>query len=123
MKIKLLLVVFLFAGSVFGQQRLITGTVKSNTGDLLPAVTVSVAGTKFMEITDENGEYKISVPKGSETRRFSLLGYEGRQLTIGRDYTVIVVLKNVSHAVDEVVVICYGSVALKASIGSLFLVD
>lgn len=123
MKIKLLLVIFLYTSSVLGQQRLITGTVKSNSGNLLPAVTVSVADTKIMEITDENGGYKISVPKGFRTLRFSLLGYEGRQIAIGHDDTVSVILNNISHTVDEVVVIGYGSVAKKDLTGSVGTAD
>lgn len=123
MKIKLLFVLLLCAGSVLGQQRIITGTVTSDVGDPLSAVTVSVADTRIMQMTDGDGKYKINLPKGNATLRFSLLGYEGKQVAIGESDTVNVTLKDVSRTVGEVVVIGYGEVERKDLTGSVGTAD
>ncbi len=68
MRKKLLLTLTLFMvilGSVFAQERTITGTVTSSVEGEgpIPGVTVVVKGTAVGTITDANGKYSVNVPE------------------------------------------------------------
>jgi outer membrane receptor protein involved in Fe transport len=62
---------------VAGTTGKISGTVTNEeTGEPLPGVAVSIAGTKMGALTDENGEYFIlNVPVGTYTLKASLIGF------------------------------------------------
>ena len=65
-------------GSVFAQQRTVTGTVTAVSDGLpLPGVTVVVkeAGT-VGTVTDVDGEYSIQIPAGAENLVFSFIGMD-----------------------------------------------
>lgn len=65
----LLNVTFLFA------QKEISGTVKDNTGAVMPGVNILEKGTKNIVSSDTDGTYKISVQEGASLV-FSYIGYK-----------------------------------------------
>jgi hypothetical protein len=68
-----LLIVLLLLISVVthGQDRVVSGVVRAaEDGTPLPGVNVVVKGTNIGTTTDAEGNYKISVPSGSETLSF-----------------------------------------------------
>lgn len=94
---------------VYAQVR-ITGTVtSSDDGSPLPGVNVLVQGTTTGTTTNTDGEYEISVPEGA-TLVFSFVGYETRetQLSPGQS-SLDVVLQIGTEALDEIVVVGYGT--------------
>lgn len=79
----LLVVALLLAGTVLGQNGVITGTV-TDADDKLPLIGVNVVirGTTFGASTDFDGKYRIgSLPAGSYNVEVSYLGYEKKLLT------------------------------------------
>ncbi len=92
------------------QTRSITGTVTDATdGSLLPAVTVNVKGTATSAMTDENGKFSIQAGQNAKVLVFSFVGYKQVEVTIGASNTVNVALDNEAQALDDIVVIGYGT--------------
>ncbi|WP_456463127.1 TonB-dependent receptor [Lutibacter sp.] len=109
-KILLLFIFVLFTGFAFGQTD-VSGTVKSasdNTG--IPGVTVLVKGTTEGTITDMSGNYKITVPKGTNTLTFSYIGYETKEVVVSGS-TINVSLNVKSSELDEIVVVGVADIA------------
>ena len=76
------------------QDATLTGTVRDNTGGVLPGVTVTAtheaAGTTFVGVTDENGAYRIPLRAGvyritAELVGFSTVARPGIEMLLGRE--------------------------------------
>src|SRR5690606_1415003 len=74
----------------------------------LIGVNIIVEGTDNGTVTDEKGTYSLSVSQGS-TIVFSFLGFQSQRVTIDDQQTIDVVLEEEVSALDEVVVIGYGT--------------
>lgn len=126
MKLKLnfiltLLLVPLFA---FSQQHLnVTGTVtEKSTGDPAIGVSVLVKGTTNGTVTDINGKYNLSNVPSNATLVFSYIGMTTVEEPVNGRTTIDVSLSEDVQALEEVVVIGYGTarkVDLTGSIGSV----
>jgi TonB-linked SusC/RagA family outer membrane protein len=100
---------FCFALSVSAQQKTISGTVTSQTdGEALPGVNVIVKGTNSGTSTDFDGNYSINVSDANATLVFSYIGYVTKEMKVSGN-TLNVVLAEDLAALEEVVVVGYGS--------------
>ena len=90
----------------------VTGTVVDSDGVPIPGVTVSVVGTGIGTATDIDGNYSLSVPEGS-TLVFSFIGFETQRITVGAQSVIDVVMSEDIAALEEVVVVGYGTVEKK----------
>jgi len=110
MKIKLLLLlVTLYLGFTFSQERTITGIVTdADSGSPLQGVLVVVNGTKHGTQTDVNGKYAIKTSPLNKTLSFSYIGYIKYEHKISdKDSVMNVKLKPDNAALEEVVVTGY----------------
>ena len=108
-----------YALPVSAQQKTVSGTVIDPDGNPLAGATVAVVNTSKGVITDINGKYQITA-KTSESLEFSFLGYTTVTQLVGNRTTIDVQLKaDASTAIDDVVVIGYGTVAKKDLTGSV----
>jgi TonB-linked SusC/RagA family outer membrane protein len=99
----------------------IQGTVTDAKGPL-PGVNVKLKGTTTGTSTDANGKYKLTIPDGSGTLVFSFIGYNNQEIAIGNRQTIDVTMIEESKALNEVVVVGYGTqkrVDLTGSVGSV----
>ncbi|WP_202900539.1 SusC/RagA family TonB-linked outer membrane protein [Lunatimonas lonarensis] len=99
----------------------VSGTVKDANGDPMPGVSVLVQGTTTGTVTDLDGKFSINVPDGG-TLVFSFIGYESQVVAVGDRTVVDVTMREDATALDEVVVIGYGTVKksdLTGSVGSV----
>ena len=96
------------SGTILQQNR-IEGTVTGKDGSPLPGVNVVVTGTTQGAITDIAGKYSIEVPQGSKSLRFSFIGLEDQEITIGSLTQINVTMAESAIGLEEVVVIGYGS--------------
>lgn len=104
-----LLLIFLFSIYGFAQDKSISGVVTSSDDNMpVPGVNVIVKGTSRGVSTDFDGNYAINVTSG-ETLEFSYLGFKTKAVTIQNQATVNVSLEPDIAALDEVVVVGYGS--------------
>jgi TonB-linked SusC/RagA family outer membrane protein len=106
----LLLVAGLVSGS-FAQVRTISGTVSAgDTKETLPGATVQIKGTTIGAVTDIDGKYTIAVKSPEEILVFSFLGYTPVEEKVGDRSVINMTLYPSNVALNEVVVIGYGTV-------------
>ncbi|MDX1913610.1 MAG: SusC/RagA family TonB-linked outer membrane protein [Saprospiraceae bacterium] len=111
---------FLLLGAgMLSAQRQITGQVTdAETGEALIGASVVVEGTAVGAATDFEGNYRLNVPANATTIRISYTGYETQNMTLGASNVLDVRLK-VAGALEEVVVIGYGTVKREDLTGSV----
>ncbi|MEX2567976.1 MAG: TonB-dependent receptor, partial [Cyclobacteriaceae bacterium] len=88
----------------------------------IPGVTVVVKGTSTGTVTDIDGKYQINVPENGDYLIFSYIGYKTLEVPIGNNTQLNVKMETDLQALDEVIVVGYGSQEkrhLTGSIGSL----
>ena len=86
------------------QNRTITGKVLGDNGAPLTGATVKVVGSSIKTLTNEVGNYSISVPATAKSLQISFVGFANKTLTIGKESNISVQLINNSADLDEVVV-------------------
>ena len=99
----------------------ITGTITDEYGEPLIGVNVSVEGTSNGTITDGSGHFSLSASPG-ETIQISYIGYATRRIKLGNESTLNVQLKEDTQALEEVVVVGFGTqkkVNLSGSVASV----
>lgn len=99
----------------------VTGQVFDNTKSPLPGVTVAVKGMKNKATaTDINGNYRITVLGGPSSKLvFSFLGMETKEVTIGKQTHINVILEPGSIALEDVEIVgAYGTVQKRADLVS-----
>ncbi|MCA1757108.1 MAG: TonB-dependent receptor [Bacteroidales bacterium] len=105
--------------AAFSQTTQITGTVTSSEdGDPIPGVSVIVLGTTIGVTTDIDGRYSINVPEVSRILQFSFIGMKVQEISIDGRSTIDVVMEPDLMALDEVMVVAYGTVRKEAFTGS-----
>ncbi|WP_240491719.1 VWA domain-containing protein [Flavivirga aquatica] len=103
------------------QERIISGIVTSVNDNLpLPGVNVKIKGTEVMAITDFDGVYEIKA-KESDILVFSYLGFITKDVTVGKQTMLSVILEEDSQELDEVVIVGYGVVNKKEVTASVSL--
>ncbi len=90
------------------QQKEIKGTVTGPDNSPLPGVNILVIGTTTGAETDFDGNYTIKANKG-DVLQFSFVGMETKLVTVGDNTTINVALVEDANALEEVVVVGYGS--------------
>ena len=86
----------------------------------LIGVNVIVKGaTTLGTITDVDGKYTLSVPAEKATLVFSYVGYVTQEVAVGSRSTVNVVLVDDAQALEEVVVVGYGTMKKSDLTGSV----
>jgi TonB-linked SusC/RagA family outer membrane protein len=106
----LLLVIALLSSFLANAQELqVKGKVTdSGSGDGLPGVSILIKGTNRGTTTDAGGEYKILVPANA-TLSFSSIGFLSADLLVGSRSTINLSLTTDSKALNEVIVVGYGT--------------
>lgn len=121
-----LLMAFLFLMS-FGQvdaQKTVKGTVTdASDGSTLPGVTLAVKGTTVGTITDLDGNYTLIVPEGKDEILVSMVGYASVSQKIGNMSVINFALQTSVQAIDEVVVVGYGTQTRSKVTSSIAKVD
>ncbi len=88
----------------------VTGKVTTaSDGRPLPGVTVTVQGSSTATSTDDLGNYTITVPQAGAVLVFQQLGAVSQTITVKTSGTINVSLEEDFSALDEVVVIGYGT--------------
>jgi hypothetical protein len=87
----------------------VTGIIKDEKGEGLPGVSILIKGSQAGAITDASGSFSISVPNGSSVLVVSYVGFFAQEITVGNRSSIEITLKSDTKALDEVVVIGYGT--------------
>lgn len=122
MKYLFLLVLFtLLPGGVMAQNTTITGTVTDHEGPVIGA-TVRVKGSATGAVTDIDGNYTIDAPRGA-TLEFSYVGYLTKEVKVGAQPRIDVLLSQDAEQLSEVVVVGYGTMRKSDLTGAVTQVD
>jgi len=100
-----------YAGEVLAQapnSTIVSGKVTDENGEELPGVSIKVKGTTLSTSSDSKGSFKIASP-GSATLVFTYIGFVNQELNVQNRNSINVQLKADSKALDEVVVVGYGT--------------
>ncbi len=125
-KISVLIMFLAFLGfqMVQAQTRQITGTVtNSEDGTTLPGVQIIVVSTTIGTITDLDGNYSLTVPETARTLRFSFVGMKTVDVALVGQAIIDVVMESDLLALDEVIVVSYGTATRESFTGAATVVD
>lgn len=127
MQIKHLLSVCFFAvlclmlQPAMAQNKVITGKVtdKKDGSPLIGVSVVTAIGARGGAITDANGAYKISVPANAASLTFTYVGFLNVTVPVNGRSAIDVQMEEANRALNEVVVIGYGTQKVKDATGSV----
>ncbi|NBS19999.1 MAG: hypothetical protein EBS74_09505, partial [Flavobacteriia bacterium] len=123
MKIKLLLLTMFILGiQLMVGQETISGTVSDKNGPL-PGATVLVKGTTNGTQTDFDGNFSLSGVSQGDTLEFSYVGYQSSELIYEQNADLQILLIEDTKALDEVVVVGYGTQKKSSLTGSVVKVE
>src|SRR5665648_244049 len=101
------------------QQLKITGTIADESGNPMVGVNIQVEGSTLGVISDVNGKYSIEVPDRNAVLIFSFIGYTPQRTPVeGRTVLDLTMVPD-TKALEEVVVIGYGTQKKVNVIGSV----
>ena len=89
-------------------QKTVTGNVKDASGDPMIGITVSLDG-KPVAVTDLDGNFTVQNAKSSSVIKLSYVGYLDQQFTVGNKNQFNLTMKEDPKALEEVVVVGYGT--------------
>ena len=109
--------IFLFQ-TTLAQERRITGQVLTPDGEGLAGATVSVRNSAAGTNTDTSGRFALTVPANARLV-VSYVGYVQQEVTVGDQTDLTIVLQPTGAALEQVVVIGYGTANRRDLTGSI----
>src|SRR3972149_8941522 len=102
---------FLFSVGLYvqAQERTVSGKVTADDGNPLPGANVVIKGTSLGVINDMQGNYTITVASNEVMLIYSFVGYKSKEVLVGDQSVINVVLEEDVEALEEVVVVGYGT--------------
>jgi TonB-linked SusC/RagA family outer membrane protein len=114
---RMLLLVLLLAGVFLGySQTKVSGTITNAKNEPMAGVLVK-AGNNTVK-TNKSGEYRITVPSSAKAISFSLGNYETKTVPFNGQTDVSVSLSEDNNALDELIVVAYGTAKKENFTGS-----
>lgn len=103
-----LLLFFLLYSSLAIAQQNISGMVTDTKGQSIPGASVQIKGSQTGMPTNIDGKYAIKAPVKA-VLIFKSVGFESKEIVVGNNTTINVTLNEVNSALNEVVVVGYGT--------------
>lgn len=99
------------------QNMQVSGTVTGSNGNPIAGATVLVEGTRTGTVTGADGKFFISAPADG-TLNVSFIGYQTQKIPIGGKSRVDVDLTEDTQAIEDVIVVAYGTAKKESFTGS-----
>ena len=117
-KLTLLFTCFLLSiGLVIAQDRQVSGTITDDSGEPVIGASVIVKGNASIgTITDLNGKFSFIVPASATTLIVKYLGMADQEVAVASNISVM--LHQSESALDEVIVVAYGTAKKSSFTGS-----
>jgi TonB-linked SusC/RagA family outer membrane protein len=100
------------------QRKKVTGVVKDNTGEPVIGASVAIKGTTQGTVTDLDGRFELDVPENA-TLTITFIGYQPQEASVRGKSVIPVTLTEDTKALEEVVVIGYGTRVKKDLTGAV----
>ena len=97
----------------------VTGKVTDEQGAGLPGVSVVVKGTTLGTSTDATGNFRITAAGPASVLVFSFVGYSRKEVVVGQQTSITLSLAPDDQALNEIVVVGYGSQLKKEVTGAV----
>ena len=125
MRKKITLLLFTFITVLASAQTInVKGVVKDAlSGEVLPGVSISIKGTTSGTETDFDGLYSLPKISKGAILVFNYLGYKKKEVVVADLETINVALEQSTEALDEIVVIGYGTQKKKEVTGAVAVVS
>ncbi|MBO9199189.1 MULTISPECIES: SusC/RagA family TonB-linked outer membrane protein [Niastella] len=101
------------------QTRTLTGRVTASDGSPIPNTSVIIKGTSNGTTTNADGMFSMSVPAGSRIIKFSAVGMNDVEVTIGDKGVINARMESAERNLAEVVVVGYGTQKRKEATGNV----
>ncbi|MBJ2175535.1 SusC/RagA family TonB-linked outer membrane protein [Aureibaculum sp. A20] len=92
----------------FKIQHQVNGTITDEAGMPLVGVTVKIKGTKKGVVSDFEGNYAITVSNNDVILTFSSIGYEPKEIAVGKQNTLDITLIESMNQLEDVVLVSTG---------------
>ncbi len=122
LKLGILLVGILLPYSLLAQDIGVSGKVAGNDGEGIPGVSITVQGTQRGTITKADGTYNLTTATTS-TLVFSFVGYVNQVVPVNGRSKIDITLGEDTKALEEVVVVGYGTQKKANLTGSVETID
>jgi TonB-linked SusC/RagA family outer membrane protein len=119
-KNKLILILSILCFQTLAQSvNTVTGLVTDASKVPLPGVSIAVEGTTKGTTTDKDGKYSITSVNSNDKLVFSYVSYVAKKISINNQSIIDIILVADNKALDEVVVVGYGTVKKSNLTGSV----
>lgn len=106
--------------NIMAQKRTVSGIVTDSKNEPLIGVNVTIKNASTTgTITDIDGKYSLEIPSGNSVLVFSYIGYSTQEIKVSNRSVVDIVLKDDMQALEEVVVVGYGTMKKSDLTGSV----
>jgi TonB-linked SusC/RagA family outer membrane protein len=105
----LLVFALLLSAIALAQQTTVTGKVTNERGEPLADASINAKGTSATTTSDAEGNFRLNVPKKSNTLVVSFVGMETKEVTIAGQSNIQVSLTAAISGLSDVVVVGYGT--------------
>lgn len=97
----------------------ISGSVRDSLGNPLIGVSIKVKGTDVGTISDANGNFILQIPDENAILEASYVGFNKEEIPVKGRTTITIILKQSIAALNQLVVIGYGTSAVKDITGAI----
>ena len=91
------------------QEKSVKGAIKDASGAPIPGVSVVVKGTTKGSLSDLDGNYSMTGVSNGNVLQFSFVGMNTKEVTVGNQSVINVILEESTIGIEEVVAIGYGA--------------
>lgn len=112
-----LIMLLTFSLGAVAQTHTITGRVLDENGKPMPNVSITIKGGGSGTVTDEYGNYKLTIDNRARTLIFSSVGYTTHEVRVDQAGTVVLAVEKTG--MDSVVVVGYGTMKKSDVTGSV----
>lgn len=96
----------------------VSGYVRDNSGAPLQGATITIKGTAIYTATGDKGYFKFNAEPG-QVLVFSFVGFETVEAIVPAEGDMNIVLSPVSSALDEMVIVGYGTAVRRSNTGTV----
>ena len=107
---------FLSMGLAFAQTKVNGTVISQDDNEPVIGASVLVVGTQVGTVTDTNGRFELTVPAGKKTLRITYVGMEPIEVSARANMRIL--LTSDQKALDEVIVVAYGTAKKTSFTGS-----